>query len=62
MENEKLVCNCTGVTVGDIRKAIENGASDFSEVQKATAVSSVCGRCRNYAENVVKTILEEKRD
>lgn len=61
MKDEKLVCNCTGITIGDIRKAIENGASDFDEVQSVTAVSSVCGQCRDYAENVVKEILEEKK-
>lgn len=47
-----------GVTIGDIRAAIENGAKDFDEVQEITGVSSVCGRCRDYAENVVKAILD----
>lgn len=58
MNDDKLVCGCTGVTVGDIRRAIENGASDFDEVQEVSAVSTVCGRCRDYAENVVKAILD----
>lgn len=58
MKDDKIVCNCVGVTIGDIRKAIENGAADFDEVQEATGVSSVCGSCREYAENVVKAILD----
>ncbi len=58
MDDTKTVCNCTGVTIGDIRQAIENGASNFDEVQEMTAVSTVCGQCRDYAENVVKAILE----
>ena len=59
MKDEKLVCNCTGVTIGDIRKAIENGARDFDAVQQATAVSTVCGGCMDHAKNVVNEILNE---
>lgn len=58
MNDEKIVCNCTGVTIGDIRAAIENGASTFDEVQEITGVSSVCGGCLDYAQNVVKAILD----
>ncbi len=58
MNDDKIVCTCMGVTVGDIREAIENGASDFEEVQETTGVSDVCGQCRDYAENVVKAILD----
>lgn len=58
MKDDKLVCNCTRMTVADIREAIKKGASDFEGVQEATRVSSVCGRCREYAENVVKGILD----
>ncbi len=58
MNDEKIVCNCTGVTIGDIRAAIENGASTFDEVQEVTGVSSVCGQCLDYAQNVVKSILD----
>lgn len=59
MNDEKLVCNCTGVTVGDIRKAVENGAGDFDAVQEVTGVSTVCGGCIDYAKNVVNEILNE---
>lgn len=59
MNDEKLVCNCTGITVGDIRKAIENGARDFEAVQEATGASTVCGGCIDYAQNVAKEILAE---
>lgn len=58
MNDEKVVCTCMDVTVGDIREAIKNGAKDFEEVQEITGVSSVCGMCRDYAKNVVKAILD----
>ncbi len=58
MSDDKIVCNCMGVTVGDIREAIKNGASNFEEVQEATSAATVCGKCLEYAENVVKAILD----
>lgn len=58
MDDTKLVCNCTGVTVGDIREAVQNGAKTFDELQEATGVSTVCGQCRDYAENVFNAIME----
>lgn len=59
MDRDKIVCNCVGVTVGDIHDAIKNGASSFDEVQEATGVSSVCGGCREYAEKLVNDFLKE---
>ena len=38
MNDNKTVCDCMGVTIGDIRAAIENGAKDFDEVQEVTGV------------------------
>lgn len=58
MNDDKTVCGCMGVTIGDIRSAIENGAADFDEIQEVTGAASVCGHCRDYAENVVKAILD----
>lgn len=58
MRDDKIVCSCMGVTVGDIREAVKNGASDFREVQEMTSAAAVCGKCLDYAENVVKAILE----
>ena len=58
MQDDKLVCNCTGVTVGDIREAIKKGASTFDEVQEATGVASVCGACLAQEQSVVKAIFD----
>jgi NADPH-dependent 2,4-dienoyl-CoA reductase/sulfur reductase-like enzyme/bacterioferritin-associated ferredoxin len=40
------VCNCTGVTRGQLGSAISNGATDLGTLVRETSASSVCGSCR----------------
>lgn len=40
------VCNCTGVTRGQIGDAIQQGCVTFDAVQRETSASTVCGSCR----------------
>lgn len=58
MKDDKIVCSCMNVTVGDIRRAIKDGARSFEEVSDMTGASTVCGRCREYAENVFSAIMD----
>ena len=41
-----VVCNCTGVTRGEISRACAAGCRTAEEVAAATRASSVCGSCR----------------
>jgi nitrite reductase (NADH) large subunit len=41
-----VVCNCTGVTRGEISRACAAGCRTVEEVAAATRASSVCGSCR----------------
>jgi nitrite reductase (NADH) large subunit len=41
-----VVCNCTGVTRGEIARACAAGCRTVEEVSLATRASSVCGSCR----------------
>ena len=40
------VCNCTGVTRGQISEAIALGACTLEDVKRDTGASSVCGSCK----------------
>lgn len=40
------VCNCTGVTRGQIGDAISAGAATLDDVKRDTGASTVCGSCR----------------
>lgn len=40
------VCNCTGVTRGQLGRAIAAGAATVEDLRRATSASSVCGSCQ----------------
>ena len=57
MNNDDVVCTCLGLTVGDIKKAIEDGASTFEEVQEITNVGNICGVCVGEVREIVEHLL-----
>ena len=61
MDKDKKVCYCFNVTVGDIAKAIENGADSLASVQVATKAGAGCGRCGSNVEKVTLELLNENK-
>ena len=59
MKKNKVICPCYHVTKGDIKKAIDDGASSFKEVKKATKISKGCGKCKKKAKKVTKKLLNQ---
>lgn len=41
-----VICNCTGVTRGQISSAISSGITTVTEIGEKTGASSVCGGCK----------------
>ena len=60
MDKDKKVCYCFNVTVGDIVKAIEDGADSLGSGQKATKAGSGCGRCSKNVEKITLELLNEQ--
>ncbi len=56
MEDANIVCTCLDVTVGDIKKAIENGAKTPEEVMEVTGAGSVCGACIDEVKSIVEKL------
>ncbi len=57
MDLNETVCFCGDVTVGDIKAAVEAGATTLEAVQEATGASTHCGGC---ADNVAALIEQFK--
>ncbi|MCW8965131.1 MAG: iron-sulfur cluster assembly scaffold protein, partial [Candidatus Pacearchaeota archaeon] len=49
-EQARTICQCMSVTDKDIDKAVKNGVKNFIELQQQTKISTVCGQCRQEAE------------
>ncbi|MGL5313802.1 MAG: (2Fe-2S)-binding protein [Peptostreptococcaceae bacterium] len=56
MHYKDVVCNCLGVTVEDIKEAIDDGATTLEEVQKATKAGTGCGSCRNNLKELIEDL------
>lgn len=55
-----LVCNCRGVTDGQIRKLVREGASSTGQIVRATGAGRDCGGCRSAVRNVVAQTVQEE--
>jgi assimilatory nitrate reductase electron transfer subunit len=54
MDLTETVCFCTGVTVGDIKAAVEAGNTTLEAVQEATGASTHCGGCTGKVEELIE--------
>jgi assimilatory nitrate reductase electron transfer subunit len=54
MDLEETVCFCGGVTVGDIKAAVEAGNTTIEAVQEATGASTHCGGCKEKVEELIE--------
>jgi nitrogen fixation NifU-like protein len=52
-EKAVIVCQCMNVTDKDIEQAVKDGAHTYEELQYRTKLGTVCGQCRNKAEELL---------
>ena len=50
-----LVCQCNGVSKGELCEAISNGKRNLMDLQQATNAGSVCGSCRPLIAELLDT-------
>lgn len=48
------------VTAGDIKEAIDAGASTLEEIQETTGASTVCGACTDDVQRLVDFFVSER--
>ncbi len=57
MAKEDIICKCKGVTKGDVKKALKNGATTYKEVKKETGAGSKCGKCKKKIKKYIEKHL-----
>ncbi|MDE6873571.1 MAG: (2Fe-2S)-binding protein [Lachnospiraceae bacterium] len=45
MNEDDIICPCTGVTARDVMDAVKNGANTVEDIEAATSAGTVCGAC-----------------
>ena len=56
-----FVCICKQVTDGQIRDAVNSGASSFSDVQSELGVATKCGECKKHARQCMRSCRSQSQ-
>lgn len=56
----KEACRCKNVTYAKIKAAIDQGAKTLEQVQAITGYGTGRGQCREFAEYLIRQLLEEQ--
>ena len=52
-EETTVICHCLDITDKDIETAFQSGARNWEQLQQATKIGTVCGSCREKAEELL---------
>ncbi|MDD2715350.1 MAG: iron-sulfur cluster assembly scaffold protein [Candidatus Wallbacteria bacterium] len=58
-ENRTLICQCMTIYDSEIEDAVLEGARTFIELQEKTKISTVCGQCRDRADELMLKYIEK---
>ena len=53
------VCICKGITDGQLRSAVDDGASSFRQIAQSTGCSTQCGQCACLAKEIVDDAIAQ---
>ena len=62
MPDSAQVCNCNGVSKGQIRKCVEGGKRSLKMVMDATRAGSGCGSCKMLVKEIVEFVCDGQID
>jgi len=52
-EEASVICHCLNISDKDIEAAFHNGAHNWEQLQMATKIGTVCGSCKEKAEDLL---------
>lgn len=58
-EQARVVCKCMNVTDHEIEDAVLEGARTFIELQERTKMSTVCGKCKDEAQQLLHDYIQK---
>lgn len=58
-EEARIICKCMNVTDHEVEEAVLEGARTLLELQEKTKMSTVCGKCKDEAEALLKVYLKK---
>jgi len=62
MPDTAQICNCNGVSKGQLRKCVEDGSRSLKMVMEKTRAGMGCGSCKKLVQEVVEWLCEGQLD
>ena len=56
-EEAEEICHCLNITDKDIETAFKNGAKNWEALQQATKIGTVCGNCKEKAQELLHGLV-----
>ena len=58
MDEERMVCECYGIRVKDIKQAILDGNDTFEKMESSMRLGVLCGACVSDEKKVIAALNE----
>ncbi|MFH1062108.1 MAG: iron-sulfur cluster assembly scaffold protein [Candidatus Omnitrophota bacterium] len=58
-DKAKIICQCMNVTDHEIENAVLEGARSMLELQEHTKLGTVCGQCKDEAQELMNTYIKK---
>lgn len=58
-EKARVVCKCLNISDHEIEEAVLDGARTFYELQERTKISTVCGQCKDEANQLLQHYVKK---
>jgi nitrogen fixation NifU-like protein len=58
-ETSRVICECMNVTDHEIEEAVLEGTRTFYELQEKTKISTVCGKCKDEANEILNGCIQK---
>ncbi|MBN9648500.1 (2Fe-2S)-binding protein [Terrisporobacter glycolicus] len=55
--SDRIICDCMGTSLEDIKKAAANGAKTVEDIKEMTEAGTICGGCDCEIEEALKEVL-----
>ncbi len=55
----RLVCDCYNIWVEDIKKALEEGADTFEDLERSMKLGVLCSACVGDSKKVIEELRKE---
>lgn len=60
MNQNHVVCECLGVTAGQIEQAVKDGARNFEDVKEQLGIGRQCIKCKDLAALLIESYVEDE--